>query len=131
MSASDHMDKAEHDLTLSHSLLTTQSYLDWCITSLFYFALHCVDCYAKKHGVQTFIPRRNEGISAHRKRINYVNTHLKGLFTTYTRIYDRSMQSRYDPTYYQYVTDSNAKILYQVTKNCLVNMRLFPQARVP
>ena len=131
MSASDHLNKAEHDLTLSHQLLTTQSHLDWCITSLFYFALHCVDSYAKNHGVFTFRPGRNERISAHRKRINYVNTHLQGLFTTYTRIYDRSMQSRYDPTYYRHVTDNSVKTLYQVTKNCLVNMRLFPRSRVP
>jgi len=131
ISVSDHEDKAEHDLNLSHSLLKLNEHLDWCITSAFYFALHCVDCYAKKHGINSFRPNRNETISAHRKRINYVNSDINPLFTTYKRIYDRSMQCRYDPTYFKKITPIIATFLYDITTNCLVNLGLFPKARVP
>ncbi|MFX0138605.1 MAG: hypothetical protein ACFFDN_33490 [Candidatus Hodarchaeota archaeon] len=130
-SVEDHLDKAEHDLRISHQLLQNVSTLDWCITCLFYFALHCVSAHARNNGWTTFEPQPNEKISAHRKMINYVNQNMTRLFGTYNRLFDRSMQCRYDPVYFKSLEHNRTKILYQRSKNMIINLHYFPKDRVP
>jgi len=98
--SAEHDKKAKHDFDLSESLLKIKKHLDWCVISLFYFALHCVSSNARKSGITTFKPKPGEKATFHSKRRDYVSTNLTGFFSTYTRLYDYSRQCRYDPAYY-------------------------------
>lgn len=97
----DHKSKAEHDLKIAEFLLTDGNYPDWVITCSFYTALHFVDAYAHKLGITSFEPRLGEKMTAHGKRIRFVNNELRRSFSNYKRLYDRCHQARYDPQYYK------------------------------
>jgi len=97
----DHRCKAEHDLKIAELLLADGNYPDWVITCSFYTAVHYVDAYAHKLGIPSFEPRLGEEMTAHGKRIRFVREQLKQFFNSYKRLYDRCLQSRYDPQYYK------------------------------
>ena len=106
----DHKSKAEHDKETAQILLNNGKFPDWVITCSFYFALHCVDAYAHKHGVQDFKPALGERISAHKKRERYVWNALRSYFNSYSRLLDVSTQARYDPQYFTLVSKYAPKV---------------------
>ena len=81
----DHKDKACHDLKIAEQLLADGHYPDWVITCSFYTALHCVDAYAHKLGINSFEPKLGEKLSAHNKRERFVFSQLNQLFSNYKR----------------------------------------------
>lgn len=101
----DHLRKSEHDCDLAQQLSTTEDYYDWTIICCFYFAVHCVEAYAHKIGKEREL-RSDLGDeeSLHRKRERFVRNHLEPYFAIYRRLYDKSRQARYDPTYYEKIS---------------------------
>jgi hypothetical protein len=93
--------KAEHDLKIAEFLLADGNYPDWVITCCFYTALHYVDAYAHKLGIESFDPKLGERKTTHGKRIRFVKYNLKDFFVRYKKLYDRCLQVRYDPKYYK------------------------------
>ena len=128
---SDQIEKAEHDLLLSDELLQSGSYLDWCLICLFYFALHCVNAHASSQGITSFKPRKEEKKSEHGKRIRYVNNNMRGVFAIYNRLFNRSVQCRYDPQYFKMLQLGTVRILFQRSTRELVRLNYFPKNRVP
>lgn len=120
----DHKSKAEHDKETAQTLLSGDKFPDWVITCSFYFALHCVDTYAHRHGVQDFKPRPNEKISPHKKRELYVWNVLRSYFNSYKRLLDVSIQARYDPQYFTLVNKYAPKIPKKLFKEAESFMKL-------
>jgi len=100
--AEDHIKKLHHDCDLARELARKTDYYDWTITCAFYYTVHCVEAYAHKTGKERELEAElgNEE-SLHRKRERFVHIHLKDFFGVYRRLYDKSRQSRYDPTYFE------------------------------
>ena len=91
-----HIDKAKHNTEFSASLLETK-FKDWLITGSFYIALHYVDAHAAKNKVKfQYLPGEE---TLHGLRRRYVRAKLRHLFTSYERLFQESMNARYDPIY--------------------------------
>lgn len=100
--AEDHINKLKHDCDLAQELAEKEDYYDWTITCAFYYAVHCVEAYAHKIGKEReLLGELGDEESLHRKRERFVYKHLRDYFGIYRRLYDKSRQSRYDPTYFQ------------------------------
>lgn len=98
----DHIMKSNHDCKLAHELCVNEEYCDWTIICTFYFAVHCVEAYAHKiRKDRELLSRIGEEESLHKKRERFVSNYLKDYFGIYRRLYDKSRQSRYDPTYFE------------------------------
>jgi hypothetical protein len=97
----EHKQKAIHDKNLAENLHHDNAFPDWVVTCSFYSALHCVDAYAHKLGIKSFVPRPDENTTAHKKRELFVERNLKALFGSYEILLNRSEQCRYDPEYYR------------------------------
>jgi len=113
----DHKGKAEHDLKIAEFLLADGNYPDWVITCSFYTAVHYVDAYAHKLGINSFEPKLGERITAHGKRMRFVKNQLNQFFIGYKRLYDRCIQSRYDPQYYRLMPTSYPSLAVKDAKN--------------
>ena len=93
---SRHIEKAKHNTEFSMSLLETK-FKDWLITGSFYIALHYVDAHATKNKVKfEYLPGEE---TMHGLRRRYVRRKLRDLFTWYERLFQESMNARYDPIY--------------------------------
>lgn len=97
----EHKQKASHDKDLAEKLYQDDIFPDWVVTCSFYSALHSVDAYAHKLGIDTFEPKPNEKTNAHRKRLRFVEDNLKPFFGRYNILLNRSEQCRYDPDYFK------------------------------
>lgn len=95
-----HQEKAHHDKDLAENLHNQKVFPDWVVTCSFYSALYCVDAYAHKLGITSFEPAIDEKLSAHQKRLRFVNSSLTEFFGFYETLYNRCRQCRYDPAYY-------------------------------
>lgn len=93
---SPHTDKAKHNTEFAASLFGTK-FIDWLITGSFYVALHYVDAHAAKNKVKFEVLPGEETMHGLRRR--YVRRKLRTLFTAYERLYQESMNARYDPLY--------------------------------
>jgi len=94
--ASRHVDKAKHNTEFSSYLLKTK-FKDWLITGSFYVALHYVDAHAAKNDVRfEYLPGEE---TMHGIRRKYVRKKLRKLFSSYERLFQESMNARYDPIY--------------------------------
>jgi len=67
------------------------------MTGSFYIALHYVDAHATKNKVKFEHLPGEENMHALRRR--YVRDKLRALFTKYERLFQESMNARYDPIY--------------------------------
>ena len=103
-SAEDHIKKMKHDCSLAQQLAQTDDFCDWTIISTFYFAIHCIEAYAHEHRKERELEGMGSEESLHRIRERFVERHLKDYFTIYTRLYDKARQSRYDPTYFNKIS---------------------------
>jgi len=100
--ANDHIRKSDHDCKLAESLSEGQDFYDWTIICTFYFAIHCIEAYAHKTGREWQLQQDvGDEESIHRKRERFVKQYLSDYFGIYRNLYDKSRQSRYDPTYYE------------------------------
>jgi len=98
----DHIKKSEHDCSLAQSLSEGQDFYDWTIICAFHFALHRIEAYAHKTGKESQLqPNVGDRESIHRKRERFVKQYLSEYFAIYERLFEKSRQSRYDPTYYE------------------------------
>ncbi len=97
----EHKQKATHDKNLAEKLHHDNTFPDWVVTCSFYSALHCVDAYAHRLGIESFVPRPDEDTTAHKKRERFVERNLKALFGSYEILLNHSKQGRYDPEYYR------------------------------
>jgi len=97
----DHKQKGSHDGDLAEKLQKEGFYPDWVVTCSFYSALHFVDAYAHTLGVRTFEPAIDEKLSAHQKRLRFIDRCLKDYFGTYESLYNHCRLCRYDPEYYR------------------------------
>jgi len=94
--------KSNHDCKLAQELCANEEYCDWTIVCAFYFAVHCVEAYAHKiRKERELLSGILDEESLHRKRERFVRNYLKDYFGIYRRLYDKSRQSRYDPTYFE------------------------------
>lgn len=102
----DHITKMQHDCGLAQQLAEGEEYYDWTITCTFYFAVHCIEAYAHKHHLEQLLenthPSRNESLHLIRQR--FVNNYLPNFFSIYMRLYEKSRNSRYDPTYFKKIS---------------------------
>lgn len=93
---SPHTEKAKHNTEFSASLLETK-FKDWLITGSFYIALHYVDAHAIKNNIKfEHLPGEE---TMHGLRIRYVRKKLRDFFSKYERLFQESMNARYDPLY--------------------------------
>lgn len=89
MSTPWHESQSDHNKD-AYGFLHTEnpSYVDWEVTTLFYAALHLVDGYFEKNGIQ--LP------NSHRTRNHLVNKELNSLYPTYRKLYNLSLKARYE-----------------------------------
>ena len=107
---SPHIEKAKHNTEFSGSLLPTK-FQDWLITGSFYIALHYVDAHAIKNKVRfEYLPGEE---TLHGVRRKYVRAKLRTLFTSYERLFQESMNARYDPIYLKKIK-FNPKELFEI-----------------
>ena len=100
--ADDHLRKMKHDQNVALELAKKDDCCDWTIICAFYFAIHCVEAYAHKHGIEReLVGDLGDEESLHKKRERFVRNHVGEFFTLYLRLYDKSRQARYDPTYFE------------------------------
>lgn len=100
----NHVKKLNHDCKLAQELAGREDYYDWTITCAFYYVIHCVEAFAHKIGREReLIGEVGRGESLHSKRERFVRRYMNDHFTIYRRLYDKSRQSRYDPTYFEKV----------------------------
>lgn len=105
---SRHIDKARHNTEFATSLLETK-FKDWLITGSFYLALHYVDAHAAKKKVKFEVLPGEETMHGLRRR--YVRSKLKKFFAAYERLFQESMNARYDPIYLKCITFDPKRLL--------------------
>lgn len=110
-----HEEKALHDKKIAEKLSDEDDCLDWVVICTFYYALHCIDAHAHRHGRITFESGPDENISPHTKRSLYVWNHLKSFFFIYRKLYSKGWQSRYDPQYFKNVPEVYCKRLLEAS----------------
>jgi hypothetical protein len=96
-----HQEKARHDKELADTLYSQSKFPDWIVTCSFYSALHCIDAYAHKLGIMSFEPTIDDKLTAHQKRLRFIDHSLKAYFGFYQTLYSHCRQCRYDPEYYK------------------------------
>ncbi len=83
-----HLWQAEWNERLARGLILLSPHLmDWAVTAFFYAALHRVDGYLARFGIQ---PRD------HRERENYILRRLNPIFREYRILKRLSLEARYD-----------------------------------
>ena len=97
-----HMPTTQEHIKKQNSIQITLSYLqqapnnfqhaDWVVTLAFYKALHAVDSYLVKQGLDSV---------GHSKRNRHVQNHLQDISEEYNALYRASRRARYDAYTYQ------------------------------
>jgi hypothetical protein len=116
----EHKQKAEHDRDLAERLYQESVFPDWVVTCSFYCALHSVDAYAHKLGIETFEPKPDEKTNAHRKRLRFVQSSLQVYFGRYNILLNRSEQCRYDPDYFRLMPKSLPETMLKLAEQFLL-----------
>jgi hypothetical protein len=107
-----HIEKAKHNTEFSASLIDTK-FADWLIIGSFYIALQYVDAHAVRNKVKfEYLPGEE---TLHSLRRNYVRGKLRHLFTAYERLFQESMNARYDPIYLKRIK-FNPKDLFDLSQ---------------
>jgi len=108
--ANAYINKAEHNINLAKTLVGMNRFSDWAITSSFYAALHYVNAHACKRNIRFEAIQKQ--VSPHTMRRRYVRKYLKSLYTKYERLFQESLNARYDPYYLEYMSpDKPTKML--------------------
>jgi len=105
--ASRHIEKAKHNADFAASLINTK-FKDWLIVGSFYLALHYVDAHAAKKRIKFEVLPGDETMHGLRRR--YVRSKLRNLFNAYERLFQESMNARYDPIYLKQIKVDPAKL---------------------
>ena len=88
-----HIDKQNRTQLALSDLKTSQNnpqHGDWIVTLAFYKALHAVDSYFARKGID---PRRHN--KSHLKRDAQVKKHLGSIYGKYSTLYTASIRARY------------------------------------
>jgi len=125
----EYIDKAENDVRLSQELLQRSEHLDWCIVTLFYFTLHCVNGHAAQIDRSEFEKSKYKNDDDHTKRIKYARSIDRQFAKLYSKLYSKSRQCRYDPVYYKYIKKDTVQRLFDESKALCIKCRLFPGVR--
>ena len=88
----EHLSKAEHNNSFLFTFdFNKTKYLDWAVVSIFYTALHYIDAYLAKIGLEEF---QNHGT-----RHRLVEKHIPLILKEYRILYRQSLSARYHVNY--------------------------------